>query len=95
MQNENGKQGMRVNNVCAALYLGVTDEGDANRDFSPHATRQCFGACMTLVFKVQDTDDAVHFIWNPVFQETFQLEMRQKAALNTTVSPKLPTSVSH
>lgn len=83
MWRKDGTKGLCLNNACEVLYLGVSNEGNANREFSLHATRECFGASMSLVFKVQDTDDPVHFIWNLVFRVAFQLDMRQKVTLCT------------
>lgn len=78
-----GKKCLSLNNACEVLYLGVSNEGNANREFPLHATRECFGASMSLVFKVQDTDDSIYFIWNLVFGVAFQLDMRQKVTLCT------------
>lgn len=64
---------MRVNNDCEILYLRVSNQGNANGEFSLHATREGLGASLSLIFKVQDTDDPVHLIWNLVFGVAFQL----------------------
>lgn len=75
------KDGTKIMRVMRVFYLGISNEGNANREFPLHATRECFGASMSLVFKVQDTDDSVHFIWNLVFSVAFQLDMRQKVTV--------------
>lgn len=56
---------------CEILYLGVSDEGNANREFSLHATRECLGASLSLVLKVQNTNDPIYLVWNLVFGEAF------------------------
>jgi len=77
MWRKDGTKGMRVSNAHAILHLGVSNEGNANREFSLHATREGLGASQPLVLKVQDADDPVHLIWNLVFGKAFQLNIEQ------------------
>lgn len=66
-----------MSNAHEILHLGVSNEGDANGEFSLHATREGLGASLSLVLKVQDTDNPVYLIWNLVFGEAFQLDIKQ------------------
>lgn len=74
MRWKDGTKAITLNNACEILYLGVSNEGNANREFSLHATREGLGASMPLVLQVQDTKDSVHLIGNLFFGEAFQLE---------------------
>lgn len=58
------------------FYLGVSNEGDANREFPLHPTREGLGAGLSLVFKVEDTNDPVYLIWSLVFGVAFQLDIK-------------------
>lgn len=59
--------------IFEILYLGVSDESNANGEFPLHATREGLRTRLPLVLEAQDTDDPVHLIWNLVFGVTFQL----------------------
>lgn len=83
---------MRVNNAHEILYLGVPDEGNANREFSLHSTGEGLGASLLLVLKVQDADDPVYFIWNLVFGVAFQLDIKQ---INTPNKPYAHQNSQH
>lgn len=77
MWRKDGTKGRRANEAHESLHLGVSNEGDANREFSLHATREGLGASLSLVLKVQDTDDTVYLIWNLVCGVAFQLDIKQ------------------
>lgn len=95
MRRKDGTKGMRANNAPEILYLGVSNEGNANREFSLHATRQGLRASLSLVLEVQDTDDPVYLIRNLVFGVAFQLDIKQINTPNKALlSPKLPASIS-
>lgn len=75
MRRKDGTKGMRVNSAYEILYLGVSNEGNANREFSLHATREGLGVSISLVLKVQDMYHPVYFTWNLVFGVAFQLDI--------------------
>lgn len=79
MEREWGKKGTDAD-------LGISNEGNANREFSLHATREGFGASLSLVLKVQETDYSVHLIWNLVFGVAFQLNLRQTNIVSSYTS---------
>lgn len=74
---DSDKRNNCVNKSHKIPHLGVSDEGNANGEFSLHPTREGFGAGLSLVFKVQDTDNPVYLIWNLIFGVAFQLDINQ------------------
>lgn len=77
MLRKDGTKRMRLNNAREIHHLGVSDESNADREFSLHATREGLGASLSLVLKVQDTDDPVDLIWNLFSGEALQLDIKQ------------------
>lgn len=77
---------MRGNNPHEIPNLRVSNEGNTNGEFSLHATREGLGASLSLVLKVQDTDDPVYLIWNLLFGVAFQLDIKQRNTPNEPYS---------
>lgn len=65
-------------------HFGVSNESNAYRKLSPHATRKGFGASSSLVLQVQDTNDPIHFVWNFVLGVAFKLGRKHKNTLTLT-----------